>query len=726
MVYNQQFLLTGYRLLLDFLNGSPAAELPYRYTQFPKHHINSFYSYQLHKKMKSETEIFAELSDLCISKGYPHVIAFLCFRDNTIQYSEEITGDDLTHHFSPERLIRIEISTLVGLMVKKPIDYSIPAPSDTQELIDCTDSLLHELHLAITKPFSEEFKKRVSTGSSENPFKKGSVMRESILYSGESAYNFQYRDFAPLKYRQDDDWLKKKMGFSIDEVYTVIASIVEVQNRKLTDVLNQFEGVKPEKWTYLPVYCFTIKEILEISGIEPKKIKKVISTFTLNEESANQTFQTISDYNEVNATPIIQLNEGEYLLFQQYNLTESFYESPFFWMINDKKYKDKSLKHRGKFTERFAENCLSKVFGSDSVFKNVTIHDNKKNKASEIDVLVVYGDRAIVVQAKSKKLTIEARKGNDEQLRSDFKAGIQDAYDQGFSCSELLYNKAFAFISEEGELDIDRNFKEIYVFCVVSDHFPALTFQSFQNLSYTITEKISAPFVMDVFHLDVMSEMLNTPLYFLSYVKRRVGYAEKLIANNEGTILSYHLKKNLWLENKVGYIYLTDDLGADLEAAMLARRELLSGKKIPEGILTKYENTPFQKLIQQIDKNDSPILINLGLYLLQFGEDTVNKFNDWFGNAVIAYKNDGKNHDFTLHVGDSGITVHCNRDPFKTFEKKLTVHTIGRKYILKANHWFGLCVDPLDYTLRYVLELNDPWEKSEDLDRLVNSLPFKS
>src|SRR5690625_5684443 len=114
--------------------------------------------------------------------------------------------------------------------------------------------------------------------------------------------------------------------------------------------------------------------------------------------SVNESFQTISYFNEINAAPILHINEREYLLFQQYSLTEAFYESPFFWMINDKKYKDKSLKNRGEFTERFAENCLSKVFGSDSVFKNVNIYDNKKNKSGEYDVIVDYGKRYIVDQ----------------------------------------------------------------------------------------------------------------------------------------------------------------------------------------------------------------------------------------------------------------------------------------------------------------------------------------
>ena len=45
----------------------------------------------------------------------------------------------------------------------------------------------------------------------------------------------------------------------------------------------------------------------------------------------------------------------------------------------------------------------------------------KGKKVGEIDVLVIFGDRAIVLQAKSKRLTLEARKGNDNQIKDDFK-----------------------------------------------------------------------------------------------------------------------------------------------------------------------------------------------------------------------------------------------------------------------------------------------------------------
>jgi hypothetical protein len=57
------------------------------------------------------------------------------------------------------------------------------------------------------------------------------------------------------------------------------------------------------------------------------------------------------------------------------------------------------------------------VFDDERVYGNVDIRETKATKTGEIDVLVVWGDRAIVVQAKSKRLMLEARKGNDQVMR---------------------------------------------------------------------------------------------------------------------------------------------------------------------------------------------------------------------------------------------------------------------------------------------------------------------
>jgi len=78
---------------------------------------------------------------------------------------------------------------------------------------------------------------------------------------------------------------------------------------------------------------------------------------------------------------------------------------------------------------------------------------------------------------------------------------------------------------------------------------------------------------MDIFTLDVMTEMLESPLYFLSYVDKRTGYADKIIASHELVLISQHLKRNLWFEDKYDTILLEDDILADLDVAMSVRRD---------------------------------------------------------------------------------------------------------------------------------------------------------
>jgi hypothetical protein len=83
--------------------------------------------------MRSEQEIFDELARLCASPGYVHVIAFFCFRDTIIRYQDEMKVEDMYNLYSPERLVRTEISTLIGLMIQARIDYAVPPHEITVE-----------------------------------------------------------------------------------------------------------------------------------------------------------------------------------------------------------------------------------------------------------------------------------------------------------------------------------------------------------------------------------------------------------------------------------------------------------------------------------------------------------------------------------------------------------------------------------------------------------------
>lgn len=170
--------------------------------------------------MREEQEIFDDLAKICASPGYAHAIAYLCFRDNMVGYEGEMTAEDMQHLFSMDRLVRTEISTLIGLLIKGKINYSLPTPVVMQNYLEKTEALLQEMHNSMSAKLAE------------NPLTSGAALREPIFYGGESAYTFQYRDLAIKKYANDDAWLITNKGFSIQQASNVVRAVSEIQNKK--------------------------------------------------------------------------------------------------------------------------------------------------------------------------------------------------------------------------------------------------------------------------------------------------------------------------------------------------------------------------------------------------------------------------------------------------------------------------------------------------------------
>lgn len=672
-------------------------------------------------KFKQEQDIFDELAQLCISSGYIHAIAFLCFSNNIVMFEDEPTADNLAKIYSNERLIRTEISTLVGLMLKKEVDYTIPKPIILQKYIEDTYRLLKELHQAIIAPSEDIFIDILKNNKDENPFTKGEILREAIFYSAESAYDFQYLDLFVKKYKNDNEWFVENKNFHIENIQTLIKYIVDIQQKKILKLGEKLLSIHPDFWTTMDVFSFTIDELIDITGFSMELISNILQEFTVN--TSNEQFQAIGDYNVINAKPLIKKNDNTYILFQHYGLLEAAYESPFFWFkeCDETYFKKIATKHRGDFTEDFSYEILSNIFGVKNVFKNIDIFDNK-NKVGEIDVLVVFANRAIVLQAKSKKLRLESRKGNDNLLVEDFKKAIQDSYEQGLSCAKLIQEKKYKLLdASKNELIIRNDFKEIYIFCVVSDHYPALAFQTQQFLKFEENKKIKPPFVMDIFLLDVMSEMLSNPLYFLSYTNKRTTYFKKFIAQSEYSILSYHLKKNLYLSDEYSMMMIDDSVSSDLDLALMVRKKGLPGKDLPEGILTKYRGTIVGKFIDQIKKYEYDQSIEIGLFLLTLSEEAIGQINEGIQKTIDLFNSDGKSHDFTVGFDDAsaGITIHTNNLPNKEAFAKLLDHCKYRKYRQQANNWFGLCFDPLTRTFRFGVMSNTEWTYSVDMGAKV-------
>jgi hypothetical protein len=155
--------------------------------------------------VREEHEIFSELAVLCASPGFAHAIAFFSYRDNLLRVGNELTSNDLANSHSGSRLIRTEISTLIGLLARQPINYTLPEPAVIQGYIDRAQALLHELHRALSSLWFRGIDAETLKDRGTAVLSAGPALREPIFYGGDSAYSFQYREFSEKKYASDRD-----------------------------------------------------------------------------------------------------------------------------------------------------------------------------------------------------------------------------------------------------------------------------------------------------------------------------------------------------------------------------------------------------------------------------------------------------------------------------------------------------------------------------------------
>jgi hypothetical protein len=396
---------------------------------------------------REEAEILADIKALCGEPGFAQAVALACTRDDLIFYRDEVTAQDMSPMYARSRLIRTEVSTLIGYMVQAgdaPYQQPVRQPL---AMLDDAERLLEELHQRLGGRLFVDLPAAIESGDGLPPI-GGDAMREPIFYGGEAALSFQYLDFAILKYRNDNDWLLVHCGFRIEDVVAIAKGINDHVLEGVEASRRLWVEGDASRFSLADPYGFSASEIADRSGMELSIVEKILDAFALPEGACNFGFQALGDFNEVNARPLTR-HGGRYLSFKYYMLLEAIYESPFYWMIRDKVYRPVADTNRGQFVETFAADRLASVFGPERVWRNVNLYRGK-DRLGEIDVLVMLGGRAIVVQCKSKRLTLEARKGNDLALSRDFHGAFQHAYDQAQFCAEGLVDQGVRLVTNGG------------------------------------------------------------------------------------------------------------------------------------------------------------------------------------------------------------------------------------------------------------------------------------
>jgi len=157
---------------------------------------------------------------------------------------------------------------------------------------------------------------------------------------------------------------------------------------------------------------------------------------------------------------------------------------------------------------------------------------------------------------------------------------------------------------------------------------------------------------------------------------------------------------------------------------MAVRREGVNGQRTPEGILTRLASTAVGRILAEIESQCDPELTDLGFLLLTMSEETVGSVNRGMALMAKASRRDGKAHDMTIPFdsGRTGLTVHCSDAPVSSIAPRLRGHSEIHRYAQRAHSWFGICIHPVDQSLRFGLKLEGEWQQDARMDALARRL----
>ena len=603
-----------------------------------------------------------------------------------------------------------------------------PSAEAAEHQILKIDALFQELHDAYNAPMIEFFKSRTTAAltsqdraqRSPNTYGVGDFFAEGIFYAGSGSYDFQYLELAAKRYKSDAQWIFQHRGFSIDDACAIARQLkcrIEARSQGLTP---------PQSFTDL---CKQLLNVLsfepnEIVGLPAATIDAFLETFSLEPGTANQDFNIYGDYNAFDACPIIRMGDGRYLLFVYFFLAQSIYESPFYWMSSDQAYRDTAFANRGKATTSIAYEMMVRVFGPGRVFQDVRVMRNKREAVTDVDILVFVGNKAVVIQAKSKKLTQLARRGSEYKLHSDFKAAIQDGYDQAIACRQALLNRHYTFVDSAGNaLRLEESLDDAYLICLTSDNYPSLSLQT----AHFLTRKAGnpAPISTSLLDLDVLTFYLKDPFDFVYYQRQRAATADYYSAENEVVLLAYHLHHRLGRNQNLDMETVDSSYAQWIDAHFPAAQGQYTPSDESTQLFNRWKNDGIRALADQLKESQIPGFTDAVFMLYDMPRESADDLIDQIEAAKLKTELDGKSHTVSLALGQGakrGISFVCRPDAEKLLQAAFALGAL-KKYQLRATEWLSLgsisgstnMIDVAHFTKK-------PWEQDPELDALSRTL----
>ncbi len=670
-----------------------------------------------------ESQILKELEALAASPGFIYSLAQVSVANSYY------VSDDFPH--AADRLTVQELTLAAAFAAKHPMDDAkIPSEVELNAQIGELYVLLGRIHdvfkhrLEVAETVGTHPPRRFSADRRYEPSERPrrEEMVEPLNYAGMGSFDFQHLELAPEKYRRDMGWLKTNVGLSVD---SLVGIAKELQNLREYCLAPFFLASTLQESCHaaLDALIFTRDDLNSLTGPE---FDAFLGRFSVTPGQLMLPVNAVADLNDLEFKPIIRLGADRFFMPVGFMLAKSIYESPNYWMAEDDRYSIEAADHRGTATEGIAYRLLLTVFGT-SVYRNASVVDGKRT-AHEIDVLVVQGNRALIVEAKAKRLTALSRKGDDQQLEKDFSQAVQGAYEQARASRQLLLTGGYNVLASDGTpIQLPVSFAEVYVVCLTLDHIPALPYMVDQFLDKDPDDPY--PVVMSVFGLDLIATYLTEPLQFMHYIHQRAAWSDSIFATWEGLFLALYLSYGLALPQKSIRIVLTENSASDLEVHFMTARgrydllmKLYADDDTDLGIgelTTRWQENGLTPFLDTLKEHPEPWSTDALFMLFDQPESSLEDLLEVIQQSMKHSAEDGQlAYGYVLFDQKIGASFACFPESTEPDDDRVPGLAFALKHKSRADVWvtFWSVLGKAGIGAGFV---DKPWEASTELDESV-------
>lgn len=337
-------------------------------------------------------------------------------------------------------------------------------------------------------------------------------------------------------------------------------SNIQISKIELQEQTKDIKSVKNLKWSLInhshifidEIYSISIENFLETANhtkISIESFRKILKLMSIEPENlSGYRTEFIFLANPIWKRPLIQIDNDkfawpipgvilEYCIDMMENIVSGTPEL----------YSDYE-KARGPYLELQIENMFRNAFPLANIYRGSLWFDTEENKEFENDLLILIDSFAIVVEAKSGKISDVAKRGGAKRLEREIQKLLIDPSIQARRFSKYLYKQEnlIEFDTRQGnknQIDLS-NVREILTLGITLENFSSMSSNQYRLFKAGfIKDSDNISINMSLSDLEIVFDLLETSCEKIHYFIRREHFEKNAeYQADELDLLVFYLK----------------------------------------------------------------------------------------------------------------------------------------------------------------------------------------